>query len=95
MVASLIDEYGPEERRRGISFQLVKEPDPNERILYYTGNSFVSNEPTFGLNPEPVKFVDRPYVNVGTIGHCDYMGSRPEHLTPLQQAIRDANNGRQ
>lgn len=95
MGAAMIDEYGTDEKRCGISIRLVKEPDPHERILYYTGNSFVTNEPTFGLNPEPVIATDRPYVNVGTIGHCDYMGSRPEYLTPLQQAIRDANNGRQ
>ena len=36
----------------------------------------------------------KAYVTVGTIGHVDYMGPRKEVLPPLQQAIRDVNNGR-
>jgi len=127
---------------KGISARLVIEPDPNERILYYTGRTNFSNEPMFaGPLADPYKdrvvemrdakaqwnagftlgyycdgepfmyrtiggdwsvdvvqdrFLDRPltYVNVGTIGHIDYRGPRRQVLSPLQQAIRDVNNGK-
>ena len=128
LVSHLIDpDPGRIEKWMGISIRRVSEPDPNERILYYTGHTRFSNEPMFG-GPlaEPTKdyvqqlrdeqHVNRymghfgvpsirfrvddqwsrqpTYVNVGTIGHVDYMGPRKEVLPPLQQAIRDVNNGR-
>jgi len=144
-VYSRMSVEGPSEvemRVRGISIRSVLKPDPNERILYYTGHTKCSMEPTFGgpladplhdhivhlrdaeamtrymiaanviaiepwrdhyivsykawggMYEDPLAGLKKPIVNVGTIGHCDYMGPRQEILPPLQQAIRDANNGR-
>lgn len=94
LVSHLIDP-DPErvEKWKGISTRRVSEPDPNDRILYYTGLRGLNGEPTFQGVPAIVP-EERPYVNVGTIGHVDYMGPREEVLSPLQQAIRDVNNGR-
>lgn len=126
-------------KRCGVSTRLVINPDPNERILYYTGHTRSSGEPTFGgplADPtkdyvvhlrdmaaleaymiysnvvnidywkdqlivsypawggDPLAGKAKPYVNVGTIGHVDYVDYRQAVLPPLQQAIRDINNGR-
>jgi hypothetical protein len=47
-----------------------------------------------GMYEDPLAGLKKPIVNVGTIGHCDYMGPQQEILPPLQQAIRDINHGK-